>query len=70
MDVGFVAGLPAAAVDPEHDRFTGAGFGGMVDVEDVPGMPVFDVRDVASNSLGCVGRGCLSEKSEGGAGEE
>jgi hypothetical protein len=68
--VGFVAGLPAAAVDPEHDRFAGAGFGGMVDVEDVPGMPVFDVREVASNSLGCVGRGCLSEHGDCCASEE
>jgi hypothetical protein len=54
-------------VDPEHDRFAGAGFGGMVDVEDVPGMPVFDVRYVASDHLSGCG---LSEQSEGRAGEE
>lgn len=50
--MGFISGLPAAAMDPEHYGFAGPGLARMVDVEDVSGMTVFDIRYVASNRLG------------------
>ena len=62
--MSFVSGLPAATVDPEHNRFACAGFSGIVDIENVSDMPVFDVRDVALNSLSGLSRRFLSEHTE------
>ena len=50
-DVGFVSGLPSAAVDPEDDGFIGVGFCGVVDIEDVAWVPGFGVGDVALDGL-------------------
>ncbi len=50
-DVGFVAGLPSTSVDPEDDRLIGIGFCGVVDIENVSGVALFDVRDVALDGL-------------------
>jgi hypothetical protein len=38
-------------VDPENDGFTGSRFSGVVDVEHVSGVALFDVRDVALDGL-------------------
>ena len=50
-DVRFVAGLPTATVDPEDDGFACVRFGSVVDIENVSGVALFDVGDVALDGL-------------------
>ncbi len=50
-DVGFVSGLPSAAVNPEDDGFIGVGFCGVMDIEDVAWVPGFGIGDVALDGL-------------------
>lgn len=56
-DIGFVAGLPSTAMNPKNDGFAGVGFSGVVNVEHVSGVAVFDVGDIALDRLSLDGLG-------------